>query len=580
MARISTYPGPSSPSLSDMLIGTDVNDMNMTKNFSILDILSVSGSTAYVPYIGATNNVNLGTYNLLTDEVNPVSDIFIIQDFFQSYGGVKLDYTLGVIKYYFGDFDVRSSGLALIIDEVNSTLKIGYNNYITINDALNRIELSGSLYTNGSVGSSGQILTSQGAGLSPTWALPNFVPYTGATGDVNLGFYKLTTYALRVVNDECEITWITPNSTLNNFFMVSEYAYNGKIGLNIDFINDEYSIGDLANQVNGTYLKVDDANSRIEIVGGLYTNGGEGIVGQVLTSQGPGVSPTWAAIGALAYVPYTGAVSDVDLGIYKLTADRLVGNLEVNTPVVRSNSPNFYLSDPTGTFSGLWFDYTNYKYYIGDIAFQLNGTILTVDDFNNRVELNSQLYTNGSVGTSGQLLASQGAGLPPTWTSIPSPILYHGSFYHTATITAIAPNVAYPLPVNSTDATATNGVSIVSGPSGPTRITYANDGVYNIQFSAQLVRLSGGSTESVIIWIRKNGVLVANNIPWTSTRVDLKANQGYLVVAWNFFVEINAGDWIELCWSTSSITIDIEATVSAGIYPSIPSLIITTNKVS
>jgi hypothetical protein len=263
-----------------------------------------------------------------------------------------------------------------------------------------------------------------------------------------------------------------------------------------------------------------------------------------------------------------------------LTADRLVGDLEVTTPVVKSNSPNFYLSDPSGTFSGLWFDYTNYKYYIGDVAFQLNGTILTVDDFNNRVELNSQLYTNGSVGTSGQLLASQGAGLPPTWTSIPSPILYHGSFYHTATITAIAPNVAYPLPVNSTDATATNGVSIVSGPSGPTRITYANDGVYNIQFSAQLVRLSGGSTESVIIWIRKNGVLVANNIPWTSTRVDLKANQGYLVVAWNFFVDITAGDWIELCWSTSSITIDIEATVSAGIYPSIPSLIITTNKVS
>jgi hypothetical protein len=282
----------------------------------------------------------------------------------------------------------------------------------------------------------------------------------------------------------------------------------------------------------------------------------------------------------LAYVPYTGAVSNVDLGIYKLTADRIEAQLEAKLNNVISYSPNFYISDPTNTYSGLQLDFTGYKYYIGDVAFQLNGTILTVDDANNRVEINSQFYTNGSVGTSGQLLASQGAGLPPTWTSIPSPILYHGSFYHTATITAITPNVAYPLPVNSTDATATNGVSIVTGPSGPTRITYANDGVYNIQFSAQLVRLSGGSTESVIIWIRKNGVLVANNIPWTSTRVDMKANQGYLVVAWNFFVDINAGDWIELCWATSNVSIDIEATVSAGIYPSIPSLIITTNKVS
>lgn len=567
MAKISTYPGPSSPSLSDMLIGTDVNDMNMTKNFSILDILSVSGSTAYVPYIGATNNVDLGSYTLTTDILYATTNVdtntitfsgssFIIAN--AGFVNIGLNIDLASNKYYLGD----------TIGSLNSTT-------IVVDDSNSRIELNGSIYTNGGVGSSGQILTSQGTGLPATWASPSFVPYTGAIGDVNLGIYKLTANRL-IANIELTTPVVKTNSS-SFFISDSSGTYSG---LWLNFSGYKYYLGDVATQLNGTMLTVDDFNNRIEINSQFYTNGSVGASGQVLTSQGAGLPPTWAAIGALAYVPYTGAVSDVDLGIYKLTADRLVGNLEVTTPVVKSNSPNFYLSDPTGTFSGLWFDYTNYKYYIGDIAFQLNGTILTVDDFNNRVELNSQLYTNGSVGTSGQLLASQGAGLPPTWTSIPSPILYHGSFYHTATITAIAPNVAYPLPVNSTDATATNGVSIVSGPSGPTRITYANDGVYNIQFSAQLVRLSGGSTESVVIWIRKNGVLVANNIPWTSTRVDLKANQGYLVVAWNFFVEINAGDWIELCWSTSDISIDIEATVSAGIYPSIPSLIITTNKVS
>jgi hypothetical protein len=554
-----------------MLIGTDVNDMNMTKNFSILDILSVSGSTAYVPYIGATNNVDLGSYTLTTDILYATTNVdtntitfsgssFVIAD--TGFTNIGLNIDLASNKYYLGD----------TIGSLNSTT-------IVVDDSNSRIQFNGSIYTNGSTGTSGQILTSQGAGLPATWALPSFVPYTGATGDVDLGAYRLTATSLRIITDDAEMAGITPISAVNDYFEIGSWGWNAS-GLLIDFVNNRYFLGDRLNVVNGTYLKVDDANSRIEISNALYTNGSVGAVGEVLTSQGAGLPATWAAIGALAYVPYTGAVSNVDLGIYKLTADRLVGDLEVTTPVVKSNSPNFYLSDPSGTFSGLWFDYTNYKYYIGDVAFQLNGTILTVDDFNNRVELNSQLYTNGSVGTSGQLLASQGAGLPPTWTSIPSPILYHGSFYHTATITAIAPNVAYPLPVNSTDATATNGVSIVSGPSGPTRITYANDGVYNIQFSAQLVRLSGGSTESVVIWIRKNGVLVANNIPWTSTRVDLKANQGYLVVAWNFFVEINAGDWIELCWSTSDVSIDIEATVSAGIYPSIPSLIITTNKVS
>lgn len=567
MAKISTYPGPSSPSLSDMLIGTDVNDMNMTKNFSILDILSVSGSTAYVPYIGATNNVDLGSYKLTANRLDanisletPVviatSPSFFISDSSLNYSAVHFDFAND--KYYIGDTNYNNNGTIVTIDDANK-----------------RVEFNSAIYTDGSVGVSGEILTSQGAGMPATWASPNFVPYTGATGDVNLGIYKLTANRL-IANIELTTPVVKTNSP-SFFISDSSGTYSG---LWLNFPGYKYYLGDVATQLNGTMLTVDDFNNRIEINSQFYTNGSVGASGQVLTSQGAGLPPTWAAIGALAYVPYTGAVNDVNLGIYKLTANRLIGNLEVTTPVVKSNSPNFYLSDPTGTFSGLWFDYTNYKYYIGDIAFQLNGTILTVDDFNNRVELNSQLYTNGSVGTSGQLLASQGAGLPPTWTSIPSPILYHGSFYHTATITAIAPNVAYPLPVNSTDVAATNGVSIVSGPSGPTRITYANDGVYNIQFSAQLVRLSGGSTESVIIWIRKNGVLVANNIPWTSTRVDLKANQGYLVVAWNFFVDITAGDWIELCWSTSSITIDIEATVSAGIYPSIPSLIITTNKVS
>ena len=571
MAKISTYPGPSSPSLSDMLIGTDVNDMNMTKNFSILDILSVSGSTAYVPYIGATNNVDLGSYSLTTDILYATTNVdtntitfsgssFVIAD--TGFTNIGLNIDLASNKYYLGD----------TIGSLNSTT-------IVVDDSNSRIQFNGSIYTNGSVGTSGQILTSQGAGLPATWALPIFVPYTGATGDVDLGAYRLTATSLRIITDDAEMAGITPISAVNDYFEIGSWGWNAS-GLLIDFVNNRYFLGDRLNVVNGTYLKVDDANSRIEISNALYTNGSVGAVGEVLTSQGAGLPATWATIGALAYVPYTGAVNDVDLGIYKLTADRIDAGIDVRTSVVTSQGANFYLSDPTSTFSGLWFDYSGFKYYIGDVAFQLNGTILTVDDFNNRVELNSQLYTNGSSGTSGQLLASQGAGLPPTWTSIPSPILYHGSFYHTATITALVANTAYPLPLNSTDATATNGVSIVNGPSGPTRITYANDGVYNIQFSAQFVRLSGGSTESIIIWIRKNGILVANNIPWTSTRVDMKANQGYLVGAWNFFVEINAGDWIELCWAVSSTSIDIEATVSAGIYPSIPSLIVTTNKVS
>jgi hypothetical protein len=63
MARISTYPIISTPTLNDLLIGTDVDNLNNTKNFTISEIGSLIGQD-YVPYVGATGNVNLGVYNI------------------------------------------------------------------------------------------------------------------------------------------------------------------------------------------------------------------------------------------------------------------------------------------------------------------------------------------------------------------------------------------------------------------------------------------------------------------------------------------------------------------------------------
>ena len=64
MARISTYPILSTPTLNDMLIGTDVDNLNETKNFLIGDIANFILADNYVPYLGATKNVNLGVYTV------------------------------------------------------------------------------------------------------------------------------------------------------------------------------------------------------------------------------------------------------------------------------------------------------------------------------------------------------------------------------------------------------------------------------------------------------------------------------------------------------------------------------------
>lgn len=61
MAKISTYPIVSVPDFSDLLIGTDVENLNETKNFTIGDIADLIIVGSYVPYTGAINDVDLGT---------------------------------------------------------------------------------------------------------------------------------------------------------------------------------------------------------------------------------------------------------------------------------------------------------------------------------------------------------------------------------------------------------------------------------------------------------------------------------------------------------------------------------------
>ena len=65
MGKISSYAIDSTPNLSDKLIGTDVDNLNATKNFTIGQVLSlgVSGGL-FVPYTGATGSVDLGVHTI------------------------------------------------------------------------------------------------------------------------------------------------------------------------------------------------------------------------------------------------------------------------------------------------------------------------------------------------------------------------------------------------------------------------------------------------------------------------------------------------------------------------------------
>ena len=159
----------------------------------------------------------------------------------------------------------------------------------------------------------------------------------------------------------------------------------------------------------------------------------------------------------------------------------------------------------------------------------------------------------------------------------PAPVGYYGAFQDTTTQTAASINTAYSVKLNRTD--LSNGVSVVNDGSGnPTRITLANTGIYNIQFSLQLEKTGGSGNMIVDIWIRKNGV----NIPSTTGKVVLtgSANASPIIAAWNYVLDLAAGDYIQLMWSTSNTNVEIVAAGATAPYPSIPSAILTVTQQS
>jgi len=149
---------------------------------------------------------------------------------------------------------------------------------------------------------------------------------------------------------------------------------------------------------------------------------------------------------------------------------------------------------------------------------------------------------------------------------------YYGSFFSTQTQTTIGSEQKI-MTFNNTDANATLGFSIVAN----SRITAANTGIYNLAFSAQVKRrVGGGGAGNIYIWLKKNGSSVAD----TTTVLTLTNNNDLFVAAWNFFVPLNAGEFVELAWysTTALIELHYDPIPVVGI-PEIPSIIATINKV-
>ena len=152
----------------------------------------------------------------------------------------------------------------------------------------------------------------------------------------------------------------------------------------------------------------------------------------------------------------------------------------------------------------------------------------------------------------------------------------HGAFQDSTDQVAANTTTAYAVTFNTTD--FSNGVTVASG----SRITVADAGIWNLQFSIQFTNTTN-SSQDVDVWFRVNGTNSANS----NSRFGFAPRKGvgdpyHIIAAMNYFLTLNATDYVEIMWRPTDVGVSIEqyAAGTSPTRPAVPSAIVTMSFVS
>jgi len=129
-----------------------------------------------------------------------------------------------------------------------------------------------------------------------------------------------------------------------------------------------------------------------------------------------------------------------------------------------------------------------------------------------------------------------------------SPTGYYAMYQDLFTQTAAVNNTGYPMKFRTMD--LSNQVTVVSD----SRITFTNAGIYNLQFSSQFQN-TDNAQHDITIWLRLNGTDVAGSAGFVQIPARKGAgagNEGHLITSWNYLLDVAAGQYYEIVWSTTN----------------------------
>ena len=594
MAKISTYPNVGTPVLSDMLIGTDVTDSNATKNFMISDILGLIGSLGlYVPYTGATANVNLGSFNLsaqdltLSGDANFNGAVYVndlLFDVTSSSGlvGQILSSTGTGVQWI--NLSSLTLNLQQVLDDGNTatqninltgTINTSSINYTTALYAfpgsttffggdvtLEKKLLDGASF---SPGLPGQLLSS--TGLYTQWINPS---------SLSIGLQQVLNTS-GVANGDIALTGATNGITLQGAgsYLVFQglSSYISQIGASA-YIEQTGANAQITQAGVNAFIEQTGATSKIQQAGinaEIKQTAGVGSAARIIQS---GENSYFSQTGANAYIEQTGISALIkqtgsNPGISQTGTNAFIEQTGINAYIEQTGANTGF--SQTGTNS--YIEQTGASAYIeqtgGTSFIKQNGAGAYIEQVGTTGYIKpAQIRDSANlVGGADDVLVSLGPNNGVEWQDR----FAVGSFYDTTNQTTTV-GVAVPMKFGSNDIIG-YGVSITTdGSSNRTQIQVAKKGVYNVQFSAQLRNGAGAAT--VDIWFRLNGTNIANS----NTSVTLQANTND-IAAWNYFVTLNPGDIFQIMWTQDSNNAFLSAAAAAAPHPATPSTILTVNRV-
>jgi hypothetical protein len=151
----------------------------------------------------------------------------------------------------------------------------------------------------------------------------------------------------------------------------------------------------------------------------------------------------------------------------------------------------------------------------------------------------------------------------------PTPVNY-GSFYSTQTQAATTINTAKAITYNNASA----AYGIYRDPGDTSKIKVSRPAIYNVQFSAQIDKTSGG-TGRFYIWPAINGTAVADS----ASLIQIQGNDAEVLATANFFLPLSNGDYFQLYFSVDSIDVQLQYFAASAPVPAIPSIILTVMQV-